>query len=112
MSARVSRQGLLAADDTVGPTPPLGQGGLQQLRGTYLKVMVGYCAALGEAARVGRRQGLEPAPAGRRRMQPLGHGVLVRLMTGSHVRKQLTAVAARCAQLELTLDSKRDTGSR
>jgi len=90
------------------------------LRLAFGRLMAGYGGALGGAEQVDPVYGedIDPAleisgpvaPLFRMMLGSRGplFGPLVRLLTGSHVRRQLSALAARCAQLAAAADPKRE----
>jgi hypothetical protein len=100
--------------------------GSEDLRLSFSRLMAGYGGALGGAEQIdvsrGREGKLGPAIEYQGSFAPLARMVLgepgplyaplVRLLTGSHVRKQLFALAARCAQLGAAADPERDGGLR
>jgi hypothetical protein len=109
---RSGRSEELAVNSRVRPDVASEQLDLEGLRTAYLSLMVSYNLVLGEASRVGRQR-ISSLPQPKKwRANRLMFGPLVRLLVGSHIRKQLNTISVRCAQLELTLDSNRDAARR
>jgi hypothetical protein len=89
----------------LGTAPSLASPDLEALRAAYRKLSLAYATVLGEVTKADSsakaQQCLVSSSAG-----PRKGSAIVRRLAGTHVRKHLHDVAARCAQLEATLDRK------
>jgi hypothetical protein len=103
------------AQSALSPAPdaPPSPSSLDELAVAHRSLMTGFATALGEANRVWRPRPVDPAPSRQRRGgATVFFPALVRLLTGAHVRKQLDRLAARCTQLEATLDPHEEADRR
>jgi hypothetical protein len=76
---------------------------LHELRVTYRRLMCGYAHALGAAECEDRGQPGAPRVS---RVLPTFRAPVLRLLIGAAVRKDLTALGARCTQIAPSLDPK------